>query len=570
MASFKWGEELRLNRTPSLHDRKWRNEENENWSEIENRFRSFSNLSGEIESFIDNFNGENLLEKSYNLFNKNAVVKGRLNPSTGELIVISEETWITSEYIPVEPGKRLQIKPVMGVTVMYDSDYNYIGEISTSSHPMILPNNARYIRNTMSQTAMENKYIYLGDSDLPYADYGYNYSDKLISIIQSMIDSGDDVPEYVNLFDKSKVVNGNISTSTGEVVDSGFLTSDFIKIRPNNTLIVLENMGVSAFYDRGKNFIKEAKGTAGEPFETPSNAFYFRTSMAKQSVDNKMVYHGSERMSYYPFNQGPGDTEKNDSKPMKILIIGNSYSVDTFTHLHDICKSAGVNVVVGVAHDSGGSLSDAMTKIRNNTTIHSYYKWTNQTGYVRVASPLIDYAIADESWDIVLFQQMSFASLDYSTFQPHLNDLKAHVKANVSNPNVRFGINAIWSRATTSSSVGDEATQIEQFNTITENYKRAMSDSDLEILIPTGTAIQNGRANEYLSQIGTELTRDGAHLDEPVGRYIAAMTVFCTLFGESAFGDVSFKTTGTNGYLIYLAKMVAKKAVDNPYKISEL
>src|SRR5699024_2995766 len=167
----------------------------------------------------------------------------------------------------------------------------------------------------------------------------------------------------------------------------------------------------------------------------------------------------------------------------------------------------------------------AMSKIRNNKTIHSYYKWTNQTGYVRVANPLIDYAIADESWDIVLFQQMSFASLDYSTFQPHLNDLKAHVKANVSNPNVRFGINAIWSRATTSSSVGDEATQIEQFNTIIENYRTAMIDSDLEILIPTGTAIQNGRGNEFLSQVGTELTRDGSHLDEPVGRYIASMTV---------------------------------------------
>ena len=561
---------MKLNRTPSLYDRQWRNEENENWEEIENGFRSFSNISGELKSFIDNFNGENLLEKSYNLFNKDAVVKGRLDSSNGELIVIPEETWVTSEFIPVEPGKRLQIEPVMGITVMYDSDYNYIGSISTAAHPRILPNNARYIRNTMSQGAIENKYIYLGDNDLPYIEYGYSYSDKLISIIQSMIDLHDDVPEYVNLFDKSKVVNGNISTSTGEVVDSGFLTSDFIKIRPNNTLIVLEKMGISAFYDSEKNFIREAKGTAGEPFKTPSNAAYFRTSMGHQSVDDKMVYHGSERMSYYPFNQGPGASEKDDSKPLKILLIGNSYSVDTFTHLHDICKSAGVNAIIGVSHDSGGSLSDAMTKIRNNETVHSYYKWTNQKGYVRVASPLIDYAITDEDWDIVLFQQMSFYSLDYTSFQPHLNDLKAHVKANVSNPNVRFGINAIWSRATTSSSVGDEATQIEQFNTIVENYRTAMIDSDLEILIPTGTAIQNGRGNEFLSQVGTELTRDGSHLDEPVGRYIAAMTVFCTLFGESAFGDVSFKTDGTNGYLIYLAKMVAKKAVDNPYKISEL
>src|SRR5699024_11248467 len=101
MASFQWGESLRLHRTPSLHDRQWRNEENENWAEIENSFRSFSNISGELKSFIDNFNGENLLEKSYNLFNKDAVVKGRLNASNGELIVDTEETGVTSEFIHV-------------------------------------------------------------------------------------------------------------------------------------------------------------------------------------------------------------------------------------------------------------------------------------------------------------------------------------------------------------------------------------------------------------------------------------------------------------------------------------
>lgn len=560
---------MNLNRTGSLWNRDNRNGINQNWGKIEDGLRSFSNLSGEIESFIDNFNGENLLEKSYNLFNKNAVVKGRLSPTTGELIVIPEEVWVTSEFIPVDPGKRLQIKPAMGVTVMYDSDYNYVGQVSAAAHPMILPNNVRYIRNTMNADSAEDKYIYLGDNDLPYVEYGYSYSDKLISIIQTMVDSPNDVPEYVNLFDKNKVEPGQLTNGQVTNIDGGFLVSDFIKVSPGKRLNLLPGFGVTAMYDRNFNYIRNIT-TAENPIILPSDARYIRNTMSQVSVDGKYIYLGEEHMDYFPYGEGPGDIGKDGSKPLKILIIGNSYSVDTFTHLHDICKSAGINVVVGVAHESGGSLSDAMDKIRKNETIHSYYKWTNQKGYVRVASPLIDYTIKDEPWDIVLFQQMSFDSLDYNTFQPHLNDLKAHVKTKISNPNVRFGINAIWARATTSETVGNEATQIEQFNTIVENYKTAMYDSDLEILIPTGTAIQNGRANEYLSQVGIELTRDNAHLDEPVGRYIAAMTVFYTLFGESAFGDVSFKTSGTNGYLIYLAKMVAKKAVDNPYKISEL
>ena len=559
---------MKLNRTPSLNDRKWRNEENENWDKLEKNAGSIISATEDFKEFVKTFDGNRLIEKNYNLFNKKDVVKGALEGSTGK-VINPDSTFYTTNFIEVIPGKRLQIKPNQGVTVIYDSNYQYVQQITPSQHPMILPTNARYIRNSMSEASLNDKYIYLGEEDLPYIEYGYSYTPSFKSLVQEIVTQFD-VPRYINLFDKTKVSNGNIDPSTGEIVTSNFYTSEFIKIRPGDTLIVLESMGVSAFYDSDKKFIRQAIGTAGEPFEVPSNAVYFRTSLSQGSINEKMVYHGSERMAYYPFNQGPGAAERENLKPMRILIIGNSYSVDTFTHLHDICKSAGINVIVGVAHESGGSLSDSMTKIRNNETIHSYYKWTNQTGYVRVANPLIDYAIEDEPWDIVLFQQMSTASLDYSTFQPHLNDLKAHVKAKVSNPNVRFGINAIWSRATANETVGDEATQIEQFNTITENYKTAMYDSDLEILIPTGTAIQNGRANEYLSQVGIELTRDNSHLDEPVGRYIAAMTVFYTLFGESAFGDVSFKTAGTNGYLIYLAKMVAKKAVDNPYKISEL
>ena len=36
---------MKLNRTPSLHDRKWRNEENENWRKIEE-------TSGKVDSVI--------------------------------------------------------------------------------------------------------------------------------------------------------------------------------------------------------------------------------------------------------------------------------------------------------------------------------------------------------------------------------------------------------------------------------------------------------------------------------------------------------------------------------------
>src|SRR5699024_4181005 len=168
-----------------------------------------------------------------------------------------EENFVTSEFIPVEPGKRLQIKPAMGITVMYDSDYNYVGQIYPKDHPMILPNNARYIRNTMGARSAEDKYIYLGDNDLPYIEYGYSYSDKLVSLIQAMINSHDDVPEYINLFDKSKVVPGLLRNGKVVPTDSTFHVTDFIRVSPGKRLNLLPIFGTTAMYDGSFSYIRD-------------------------------------------------------------------------------------------------------------------------------------------------------------------------------------------------------------------------------------------------------------------------------------------------------------------------
>ena len=56
MASFLWGEKVKLKRTESIWDRSNRNNINYNWDILQ--------------SFIQEFDGERLLEVSYNLFNK--------------------------------------------------------------------------------------------------------------------------------------------------------------------------------------------------------------------------------------------------------------------------------------------------------------------------------------------------------------------------------------------------------------------------------------------------------------------------------------------------------------------
>src|SRR5699024_3334167 len=94
-------------------------------------------------------------------------------------------------------------------------------------------------------------------------------------------------------------------------------------------------------------------------------------------------------------------------------------------------------------------------------------------------------------------------------------------------------------------------------------------DTDLELDIPTGTSIVNGRSNDYFADDSNELTRDNSHLEDTVDRYIAAMTVFISLFGASPYVQVSYVTEAHKAHLDF-ARISAQKAVDDTYKVSQV
>src|SRR5699024_8816759 len=137
-----------LHRTPSLHDRKWRNEENENWLEIEDKIRGVDRL----EDFLKGFDGRQMIQQSYNLFNKDTVTEGKLSQTTGNVIT---GTYYVSDFIPVTPGQRLQIKPSIGLTAIYDIELNFIESVNSSDFPYMLPPGARYIRTQMSPFSLD-------------------------------------------------------------------------------------------------------------------------------------------------------------------------------------------------------------------------------------------------------------------------------------------------------------------------------------------------------------------------------------------------------------------------------
>ena len=263
-------------------------------------------------------------------------------------------------------------------------------------------------------------------------------------------------------------------------------------------------------------------------------------------------------------------------RTIKILSIGNSFSQDALYYLHDIANSAGINIIAGNLYIGGCSLEKHSNNALSNAKNYVYYKWT-YTGVTEKNNISMEEAIHDENWDYITFQQSSGDSGIYTTYQPYLNNLIKYVKSTSLNPNVKLALNMTW--AYSSKSTNDNFDQYNHdqsfmYNAISKAYRQASYSTGIDVLIPCGTSIQNARTNKYLRAVGNELTTDGYHLNEGVGRYIAGLTLFETIIKEEninkdLYKDINFipNTIDTTENLIYSAKKAVENAIANPFEI---
>lgn len=268
--------------------------------------------------------------------------------------------------------------------------------------------------------------------------------------------------------------------------------------------------------------------------------------------------------------------EDPSSKIIKILCIGNSFSQDTVYYLPDIAQSAGINIVVGNLYSSGCSLERHSNYALTNDKAYIYYKWSPSGSTVQ-EDYTVSEAVLDEKWDYITFQQASEFSGIYSTYQPYLNNLIAYVQEIALNPNVKPVLNMTWAysyKNTNDNFLRYSRDQKIMYETIVGAYRQAARDTGINIIIPCGTAIQNARTDKNLKSIGNELTSDGYHLDEGMGRYIAGLTMFETIMkkeniNRDLYDDVTF-VPGINytDDMVNLAKKSVKDAIAQPFKVT--
>lgn len=256
------------------------------------------------------------------------------------------------------------------------------------------------------------------------------------------------------------------------------------------------------------------------------------------------------------------------SKNLKVLAIGNSFSEDAIEqNLWELAATGGDTLIIGVMYIGGSPLEAHFNNFVSNADAYSYRKIVNGKKTITERVKLIP-AIRDEKWDVITFQQVSQLSGKYDSYFPFLPKLIALTKEQATNPNVLFGFHATWAYAQNSTHAGFvnyEKDQMQMFNAIVVAVNQAARDASIDLVIPAGTAIQNGRT----SFIGDAFCRDGYHLDYKFGRYTAACTWYEALLGKSVVGN-TYVPEGVTPEQAEIAQNAAHYAVENPLVVTAM
>lgn len=241
-----------------------------------------------------------------------------------------------------------------------------------------------------------------------------------------------------------------------------------------------------------------------------------------------------------------------DGAEIKILAIGNSYTIDGVEYLDEIASASTIDRTKFAVYQcvlSSGSLTDWVDLYETDGTTRADRK--AGLALASVTSGTLKQILSQE-WDIIVLQQVSGDAIDYSTINPSLRKLIGYVRENCTNQKVCIAWQLAWAY---NSSYGNPPYGINRYNAICKACKQMISDNGVDVIIPTGTAIQNARNTSLTTE--HELTRDNTHLSYGVGRYVAACTWFCRLLtpifnvpilGNSAVHTVTEDEKSTSTY----------------------
>lgn len=264
----------------------------------------------------------------------------------------------------------------------------------------------------------------------------------------------------------------------------------------------------------------------------------------------------SDSVYVYDAGNPMHDLKKNN---LRILDIGNSYTIDATGYLPKICKAAGVEKGFSLYWANRGSASFKSwvdiyydRDVNQNTirycagdSIEGVTSGTAEAG----DGSLFREALKNGKWDLILIHQRSsyatnYDSWDGSTNAGYLKELIQIIRE--TNPQATIGFYLIHSFRSDYSG-NTEKSSLERWKNIATATKKLCVNYGIDFVLPYGTAVQNLRATSLCD--ANEFSTDGTHLATGLGDYVAAccywQTIFAPRTGISILGN-TFRTSQLN------------------------
>ena len=234
---------------------------------------------------------------------------------------------------------------------------------------------------------------------------------------------------------------------------------------------------------------------------------------------------------------------------LKICALGNSYLGDSLSYLSDMISAAEIpynNLCIYRIVKGGSQLGDMLNILKSGSTISdSGATCSRRVGGVdmNLSADNTLKEILSKDWDVIVLYMK--ADEIFENMEDTVRQMIYYCRIYCKNPAVALAWHTGWARE--SEKGGYEGGSEQQWKEISETTRNQVARMGINIIIPTGTALQNGRNSSlaYSSSVrdAGELTRDGVHASYGVGKYIAAATWFEALlapvFGISVLGNAT-------------------------------
>lgn len=260
---------------------------------------------------------------------------------------------------------------------------------------------------------------------------------------------------------------------------------------------------------------------------------------------------------------------------LKILFIANSFVNRSFNwELVNVLNGinaanpnspiTGENLKIEQFYRGGASMTTFLERLKNFPHVQDYYnkiEYNNGTWSLVGTAKGIQDAIESDAWDVIILQAWPSlntngeSASDYDTFKDTLKEFIFQIRKLCPNPAVCIGLNMIWPCGNT---VFTMPNFMNNYNGICNATKQMISDSGVDVIIPSGTAMANAVNTNTFNGANTHfMMRDSVHAGKGVAEYIIACTIYeavlapvlkKSMLNITAVPPVNENDAGSNAY----------------------